>query len=47
MLVGGDGGIIAGHARVPAARKPGSVEAPVIVPEHLSETQLRVLVIAA
>jgi ParB-like chromosome segregation protein Spo0J len=47
VLVGGDGVVIAGHARVLAVRKLGSVEAPVIVPGHLSETQRRVLVIAA
>jgi len=45
-LVGADGVIIAGHARVMAARKLGMAEAPVIVLDHLSEAQRRVLVIA-
>ena len=38
--------IIAGHARVLAARKLGMAEVPVIVLGHLSETQRRALVIA-
>jgi hypothetical protein len=46
VLVGGDGVIIAGHARVLAARKLGIAEVPVIVLGHLSETQRRALVIA-
>ncbi len=46
VLVGADGIIIAGHARVMAARKLGLAEAPVIVLDHLSETQRRALVIA-
>jgi DNA modification methylase len=46
VLVGADGVIIAGHARVMAARKLGLTEAPVIVLDHLSEAQRRALVIA-
>jgi len=46
VLVGSDGVIIAGHARVMAARKLGMPEAPVIVLDHLSEAQRRALVIA-
>jgi DNA modification methylase len=46
VLVGSDGVVIAGHARVMAARKLGLAEAPVIVLDHLSETQRRALVIA-
>jgi DNA modification methylase len=46
ILVGGDGVIIAGHARLLAARKLGFDEVPVIVLKHLSETQRRALVLA-
>ena len=46
ILVGADGVIIAGHARLLAARKLGMTEVPVIVLAHLSETQRRALVIA-
>ena len=46
ILIGTDGVIIAGHARVLAARKLGMDEVPVIVLDHLSETQRRALVIA-
>ncbi len=46
VLVGADGVIIAGHARVMAARKLGMADAPVIVLDHLSEAQRRALVIA-
>ena len=46
ILVGADGVIIAGHARLLAARKLGMTEVPVIVLDHLSETQRRALVIA-
>src|SRR5277367_2088845 len=41
VLVGPEGGIIAGHARVLAARKLGHTEIPVIVLGHLSENQKR------
>jgi DNA modification methylase len=46
ILVGPDNVIIAGHARVLAARKLTLTEVPVIVLGHLSETQRRALVIA-
>jgi len=46
ILVGPDFDIIAGHARVAAARLNGMTEVPVIVLRHLSEAQRRALVIA-
>src|SRR5579863_7921578 len=46
ILVGPDRVIIAGHARLLAARKLGMTEVPVIVLEHLSESERRALVIA-
>jgi len=46
ILVGADGVIIAGHARLLAARKLGLTEVPVIVLDHLTEAQRRALVIA-
>ncbi|MGD1073927.1 MAG: ParB/Srx family N-terminal domain-containing protein [Bryobacteraceae bacterium] len=46
VLVDGDDGILAGHARVLAARRLGMKEIPVIVLRHLSEAQRRALVIA-
>ncbi|MGO9895530.1 MAG: site-specific DNA-methyltransferase [Bryobacteraceae bacterium] len=46
ILVGSDGVIIAGHARLAAARKLGIAEVPVIVLDHLTETQRRALVLA-
>ena len=46
ILVGGDGVIIAGHARLAAARKLRMNEVPVIVIEGLSETQRRALILA-
>ncbi|MEK7995205.1 MAG: site-specific DNA-methyltransferase, partial [Planctomycetota bacterium] len=46
VLVSADGVIIAGHARLQAARKLGMTEVPVIVLGHLSETQRRALVLA-
>jgi DNA modification methylase len=46
ILVGPDGVIIAGHARLLAARKRGLREVPVIVLAHLSDAQRRALVIA-
>ena len=39
-------GIIAGHCRLLAARQLGPEEVPVIVPDHLSETQKRAYIIA-
>ncbi len=46
ILVGADSDIIAGHARLMAARHLGMSEVPVILLEHLSEAQRRALVIA-
>ena len=46
LLVGADGVLIAGHARLLAARKLGMTEVPVIILDHLTETQRRALVIA-
>ena len=46
ILVGADNIIIAGHARLLAARQLGMVEIPVIVLGHLDEAQRRALVIA-
>ena len=46
ILVGGGNIIIAGHARLAAARKLGIAEVPVIVLDHLTETQRRALVLA-
>ena len=46
ILVGPDGVIIAGHARLAAARKLKMTEVPVIVLDHLTATQRRALVLA-
>jgi ParB-like chromosome segregation protein Spo0J len=46
VLVEPHGGIIAGHARVIAARKLGYTEIPVIVLGHLSENQKRAFILA-
>ena len=46
ILVDGEGMIIAGHARLLAARKLGLEEVPVIVLAHLTPAQRRALVIA-
>ena len=46
VLVDVDGGIIAGHGRVLAARKLGLSEVPCIRLGHLTETQQRAYVIA-
>src|ERR1039457_3596415 len=46
ILVGPDGGLIAGEGRLRAARTQGMREVPVIVLEHLSELQRRALAIA-
>lgn len=46
ILAGSDGIIIAGHARLLAARKLGMTEVPVIVLDHLTATQRRALVLA-
>jgi DNA modification methylase len=46
ILVGADNDVIAGHARLLAARQLGMTEVPVIQLGHLSEAQRRALVIA-
>ena len=46
ILVSGQGIVIAGHARLAAARKLHMTEVPVIVLDHLSETQCRALGLA-
>ena len=46
ILIGADNDIIAGHARLMAARQLGMTEVPVIQLSHLSEAQRRALVIA-
>src|ERR671925_1473099 len=46
VLVGEQGGILAGHGRLLAARKLGLAEVPVIRFEHLSEAQKRAYLIA-
>lgn len=46
VLVDGEGGIIAGHGRVLAARKLGMKDVPVIDLAHLTDAQRRAYVIA-
>ena len=46
ILVDTKAGIIAGHGRLLAARKLGLTEVPVIVLDHLNETQKRAYIIA-
>jgi DNA modification methylase len=46
ILAGADGIVIAGHARLQAARKLGMTEVPVIVLDGLTETKRRALVLA-
>jgi ParB-like chromosome segregation protein Spo0J len=46
ILIGTDNGIIAGHARLQAARKLGMSEVPVLVLGHLTAKQRRALTIA-
>ena len=46
VLVDTSAGIIAGHGRVLAARKLGLEQVPVVVLDHLSETQKRAFIIA-
>ena len=46
ILAGSDGILIAGHARLLAARKLGMTEVPVIVLDNLTETKRRALVLA-
>lgn len=46
VLIDGDGGIIAGHGRVLAARKMGMSDVPCLRLAHLSEAQKRAYIIA-
>lgn len=46
VLIDGEGGIIAGHGRVLAARKLGIKDVPVLVLDHLTPAQRRAYVIA-
>ena len=46
VLVDTNAGIVAGHGRLLAARKLGLAEVPVVVLDHLTETQRRAYVIA-
>lgn len=46
LLIGPDDVIVAGHARLLAARRLSMTEAPVIVLAHLTDSQRRSLVIA-
>ena len=46
ILVDSHAGIIAGHGRLLAARKLGLAEVPVVVLDHLSDTQRRAYIIA-
>lgn len=46
VLIDADGGIIAGHGRLMAARKLGITDAPCIRLTHLSDAQKRALIIA-
>lgn len=46
VLVDADGGIIAGHGRVMAARKLGMIKVPVIELGHLTDAQRRAYIIA-
>lgn len=46
ILVDSSAGIIAGHGRLLAARKLGLAEVPVIVLDHLTETQKRAYILA-
>jgi len=46
VLIDADGGIIAGHGRVMAARKLGMVEVPCITLAHLTDNQRRAYILA-
>lgn len=46
VLIDGEGGIIAGHGRVMAARKLGIDEVPCITLDYLTDTQKRAYIIA-
>jgi ParB-like chromosome segregation protein Spo0J len=46
VLIDPDGGIIAGHGRVLAARKLGHTHVPVVILAHLNENQKRAFMLA-
>src|SRR4051794_33904605 len=46
VLVDADGRVVAGHARLLAAKRLGLLEVPVIALEHLSAPELRALMLA-
>jgi DNA modification methylase len=46
VLIGGDGGIIAGHGRVEAAKLIGMSDVPTVRVDHLTPAQIRAYVIA-
>lgn len=46
ILVSGDGGILAGHGRLAASRRLGLTEVPVVVLDHLTDTQRRAYILA-
>lgn len=46
LLVSGDGGILAGHGRLAAAKKLGLDAVPVVVLDHLTPTQRRAYILA-
>ncbi|MCW5982455.1 MAG: ParB N-terminal domain-containing protein [Bryobacteraceae bacterium] len=46
ILVDSDAGVIAGHGRLLAAKKLGLHEVPVVILEHLTETQKRAYILA-
>lgn len=46
LLVDGQGGLVAGHGRLLAARKLGLEQLPVVVLDHLTETQRRAYILA-
>lgn len=46
VLIDGEKGIIAGHGRLMAAKKLGLKEVPVVILDHLSETQKKAYIIA-
>src|SRR5687768_5077919 len=46
ILIDSNAGIVAGHGRLLAARKLGLAEVPVIVLDHLTETQRRAYILA-
>jgi len=46
ILIGSDGVVIAGHGRLLGAQRAGMTQVPVVVLEHLTESQRRALVIA-